>query len=48
MGVGSSGFSGSSATSGVYGLDLNFGSQDLNASSSDRRAFGFQLRCLSE
>ncbi|WP_304708064.1 hypothetical protein [uncultured Rikenella sp.] len=46
--VSNHGFSWSSATSGIYGLDLNFHSQYLNTSRSDRRALGFQLRCLSE
>ncbi len=46
--VGNYGFSWSSATSGIYGLDLNFNSQHLYASYSDYRAHGFQLRCLSE
>ncbi len=48
MGVGHHGFSWSSVTGGVYGLDLNFYSQYLSASFSDSRAYGFQLRCLSE
>ncbi|WP_300728291.1 hypothetical protein [uncultured Rikenella sp.] len=46
--VGNLGFSWSSATSSIYGLDLNSYSQYLNASFSDYRASGFQLRCLSE
>ncbi|WP_297623477.1 hypothetical protein [uncultured Rikenella sp.] len=45
---GDGGFSWSSATSSIYGLDLNSYSQYLNASFSDYRAHGFQLRCLSE
>ncbi|WP_304708788.1 hypothetical protein [uncultured Rikenella sp.] len=48
MNVGNYGCSWSSATSGINGLDLNFNSQYLNTSSSDSRAHGFQLRCLSE
>ncbi|WP_294594883.1 hypothetical protein [uncultured Rikenella sp.] len=48
MSVGHYGFSWSSATSGIYGLDLNFYSQSLSTSYSDSRAHGFQLRCLSE
>ncbi|WP_297829373.1 hypothetical protein [uncultured Rikenella sp.] len=48
MGVGNGGFSWSSATSGIGGLDLHFNSQYLHASPSDGRAYGFQLRCLSE
>ncbi len=46
--VGYFGFSWSSATSGIYGLDLNFYSQHLYTSYSDYRGHGFQLRCLSE
>ncbi|WP_294600444.1 hypothetical protein [uncultured Rikenella sp.] len=45
---GYSGYSWSSATGGIGGLDLNFYSQSLTASRSDSRAYGFQLRCLSE
>ena len=45
---GDGGFSWSSVTSSIYGLDLNSYSQYLNASFSDYRAHGFQLRCLSE
>ena len=48
VGVGNGGFSWSSATSGIGGLDLHFNSQYLHASPSDGRACGFQLRCLSE
>ncbi|WP_294601002.1 hypothetical protein [uncultured Rikenella sp.] len=48
MDVGYSGFSWSSATSGISGLDLNFSSQYLHTSHSDSRAHSFQLRCLSE
>ncbi|WP_300829367.1 hypothetical protein [uncultured Rikenella sp.] len=46
--VGYYGFSWSSATSGIYGLDLYFGSQTLLTNNSDGRGHGFQLRCLSE
>ncbi|WP_304708568.1 hypothetical protein [uncultured Rikenella sp.] len=46
--VGNYGFSWSSATSDIRGLDLNFHSQYLDTGSSDNRAHGFQLRCLSE
>ena len=48
MSVGHYGFSWSSATSGIYGLDLYFGSRYLSPSTSDSRANGRQLRCLSE
>ncbi|WP_304708402.1 hypothetical protein [uncultured Rikenella sp.] len=46
--IGDFGYSWSSATNGIRGMDLNFSSQTLGASSSDYRAHGFQLRCLSE
>ena len=46
--VGYYGFSWSVATSGLYGLDLNFGATALDPSSSDYRAHGLPLRCLSE
>ena len=45
--VGYYGFSRSSATNGIRGLDLNFGSQRLSADYADSRAHSFQLRCLS-
>ncbi|WP_294600567.1 hypothetical protein [uncultured Rikenella sp.] len=48
MHVGDYGFGWSSATSGILGLDLYFGSQSLYTSYSDYHAYGFQLRCLSE
>ncbi len=48
VGVGFHGFSWSSATRGIDGLDLSFNSQHLGTSRSDHRAGGFQLRCLSE
>ncbi|WP_297623468.1 hypothetical protein [uncultured Rikenella sp.] len=48
MTVGNYGLSWSSATSDIRGLDLNFHSQHFNTGSSDNRAHGFQLRCLSE
>ncbi len=46
--IGDHGYSLSSATSGIYGLDLYFRSQYLHTSYSDNRATGLQLRCLSE
>ncbi len=46
--IGDHGYSLSSATSGIYGMDLYSRSQYLNTSFSDHRAHGFQLRCLSE
>ncbi len=46
--IGNFGYSWSSATSGISGLDLNFNSQHLYTSYSDYRGHGFQLRCLSE
>ncbi len=33
---------------GISSLDLNLHSQNLNPSHADYRAYGFQLRCLSE
>ncbi|WP_294601009.1 hypothetical protein [uncultured Rikenella sp.] len=48
MNVGSHGFSWSSATGGISGLDLHFGSRHLYINHSGSRACGFQLRCLSE
>ncbi|WP_294601152.1 hypothetical protein [uncultured Rikenella sp.] len=47
-GVGYRGYSWSSAVNGIYGADLDFYSQYLNASDSDYRTHGRQLRCLSE
>ncbi|WP_294598275.1 hypothetical protein [uncultured Rikenella sp.] len=47
-GVGHHGYSWSSAVSGTYGVFLGFGTQYLNPCSADNRAFGRQLRCLSE
>ncbi|WP_294594764.1 hypothetical protein [uncultured Rikenella sp.] len=46
--VGNSGFCWSSTTRDIGGLDSHFHSQGFNASYSDYRAHGFQLRCLSE
>ena len=46
--VGNHGFSWSSATSGIYGLHLVFNVAQLYPSSAGYRAYGFQLRCLSE
>ncbi|WP_294596661.1 hypothetical protein [uncultured Rikenella sp.] len=48
MAVGYNGFSWSSATSGIGSLDLYFHSQHLDPSGTLNRAYGFQLRCLSE
>ncbi|WP_300681735.1 hypothetical protein [uncultured Rikenella sp.] len=47
-GVGSYGYSWSSAVSGIYGRFLWFHTQDLGPSDTDYRAHGRQLRCLSE
>ncbi len=47
-GVGSSGYSWSSSFSGTSGVFLHFYTQSLNSSGADYRAYGFQLRCLSE
>ncbi|WP_300729146.1 hypothetical protein [uncultured Rikenella sp.] len=48
LSVGYHGFSWSSATNDIYGLDLNFYVTGLNTGYPDYRAYGFQLRCLSE
>ena len=47
-GVGSYGYSWSSAVSGTGGVFLDFYSTWLNPSSADGRAYGFQVRCLQE
>ena len=46
--VSNSGYSWSSSFSGTSGVFLYFFAQSLNPSGSDRRAYGLQLRCLSE
>ncbi|WP_297831518.1 hypothetical protein [uncultured Rikenella sp.] len=46
--VGQNGFSYSSSTSNIGGLDLGFSSNYLGPGFSDNRGYGFQLRCLSE
>ncbi|WP_297831433.1 hypothetical protein [uncultured Rikenella sp.] len=46
--VSNSGFSWCSATSGIHGVYLNFGVTWLNPGLANNRAYGFQLRCLSE
>ena len=45
---GNHGFSWSSSFSGTSGVFLHFYTQSLNSSGADYRAYGFQLRCLSE
>ncbi|WP_294593814.1 hypothetical protein [uncultured Rikenella sp.] len=47
-GVGHSGYSWSSAVSGIIGRFLHFNAQSLTLSNADYRSYGFQLRCLSE
>ena len=48
-GVGNNGYSWSAATRGIYGQDLLFKVTWLYPSfANDSRAYGFQLRCLSE
>ena len=42
------GYSWASTVSGTNGMNLNFRSQLLYTSRSDYRAYGLQLRCLSE
>ncbi|WP_300726604.1 hypothetical protein [uncultured Rikenella sp.] len=46
--VGGNGYSYSSSVSGTNGMNLNFGVAWLHPSSADGRAYGYQLRCLSE
>ncbi|WP_294598401.1 hypothetical protein [uncultured Rikenella sp.] len=46
--IGRESYSWASTVSGLYGMKLNFGMAGLYPSSSDGRAYGFQLRCLSE
>ncbi|WP_300730610.1 hypothetical protein [uncultured Rikenella sp.] len=43
-----SGYSWSSATSSIQGLDLGFYAQGFNSGNADYRGRGLQLRCLSE
>ena len=47
-GVGSSGYSWSSSFSGTSGVYLTFDVTYLLPGRADSRAYGFQLRCLSE
>ncbi len=48
-GVGNNGYSWSASTRGIYGQDLLFKVTWLYPSfANDSRAYGFQLRCLSE
>ncbi|WP_297628192.1 hypothetical protein [uncultured Rikenella sp.] len=46
--VGNYGYSWSSTVSGTNGMDLGFSVTWLYPSYADLRAYGFQLRCLSE
>ncbi|WP_299457443.1 hypothetical protein [uncultured Rikenella sp.] len=46
--VGNNGYSWSSAVSGTDGVNMGFHVTVLYSSLSDNRAYGFQLRCLSE
>ncbi|WP_297831698.1 hypothetical protein [uncultured Rikenella sp.] len=46
--IGLYGYSWSSATSGISGVDLNFNMTILDPGLTNDRAYGFQLRCLSE
>ncbi|WP_300646482.1 hypothetical protein [uncultured Rikenella sp.] len=48
MGVGNNGFGYSSSVSGSNGVYLGFSVTTLFPSSADSRAYGLQLRCLSE
>ena len=47
-GVGNDGFSYSSSVSGILGMTMSFYVTWLGPSSADGRAYGLQLRCLSE
>ncbi|WP_300828453.1 hypothetical protein [uncultured Rikenella sp.] len=47
-GFGNHGYSWSSTCNRSVGVFLNFGTQYLNSSAANGRAYGFQLRCLSE
>ncbi|WP_294601039.1 hypothetical protein [uncultured Rikenella sp.] len=44
----SGGYNWSSTVSGINGVHLHFGVAWLVPSNANDRAFGFQLRCLSE
>ncbi len=46
--IGSNGYSWASTVSGTNGMYLNFGVAWLYPSRANYRAYGFQLRCLSE
>ncbi len=46
--VSSSGYAWSSSVSNINGMHLNFGVTWLIPSIANCRAYGFQLRCLSE
>ncbi|WP_297626010.1 hypothetical protein [uncultured Rikenella sp.] len=48
LSIGEQGYSWSSSASDTNGLNLGFGGTWFRFSSSDGRAYGFQLRCLSE
>ncbi|WP_297628579.1 hypothetical protein [uncultured Rikenella sp.] len=45
--VGNNGFNYSASVSGNNGIGVHFGTKNLNIIASDR-AYGLQLRCLSE
>jgi len=46
--VGHDGYSWASMVSGTLGVFVGFYAQGLNPSSANSRAYGIQLRCLSE
>ncbi|WP_294600082.1 hypothetical protein [uncultured Rikenella sp.] len=46
--VGDGSYSWSSAVSGTYSVHLHFGTIWFVPNNADLRAYGFQLRCLSE
>ncbi len=46
--VGGGGYCRTSTVSGINGMNLNFYATWLRPNGADYRAYGFQLRCLSE
>ncbi|WP_297829414.1 hypothetical protein [uncultured Rikenella sp.] len=46
--TGTNGYSWLFATNGIYGIRLSFGATWIDPGGADARAYGFQLRCLSE
>ncbi|WP_300681624.1 hypothetical protein [uncultured Rikenella sp.] len=48
MYVGDGGYNWVSTDNGIFGMFLGFHATWFNPSHADSRAYGFQLRCLSE